>query len=139
VRAASGSPLAATTPTTAVSGLQVGDPPDGDLVLQALKASDGWAVAVSDAEVYAAQQRLAREEAIFAEPAGAAALAGLLADASAGRISLGDVVACLITGSGFKDPAQLASRTLPPVLDVDELDELGTLAEESLTRTASTR
>jgi threonine synthase len=111
--------------TTTVSGLQVAAPPDADLVLDALRASNGAAVAVSDAEVYAAQRRLAREEAIFTEPAGAAAVAALLAGAARGVIGRGETVVCLITGSGFKDAAQLAIADPIPVLDVEELHRLG--------------
>jgi threonine synthase len=128
VRAAAGHRLDPTTPTTAVSGLQVGDPPDGDLALKALAASSGWGTAVSDADVYAAQRRLARDEAILAEPAGATALAGLLKDADAGRVRRGDVIVCLVTGSGFKDPSQFAAASPVPVIGVEELDRLGDIA-----------
>lgn len=119
-------------PTTAVSGLQVADPPDGDLVLQALSASGGSAVAVSDHEIYAAQRKLARDEGIFAEPAGAAALAGVVADRSAGRIRSGESVVCLITGSGFKDPEPLHDPRPLPLLNVAELGRLGDVAVQAL-------
>ncbi|MGQ0568635.1 MAG: threonine synthase [Armatimonadota bacterium] len=120
--------LSARGSTTAISGLQVANPPDDDLVLQALDASRGEAIAVSDDAIYKAQWRLAREEAIFAEPAAATALAGLLVDASAGRVRDGEAIVCLVTGSGFKDPGRLAVSDTLPVLDVSDLGRFADLA-----------
>jgi threonine synthase len=59
--------------TSAISGLQLTAPPDGDLVLRALRESGGWAVSVPDDATYAAQADLAAREGIFAEPAAASA------------------------------------------------------------------
>jgi threonine synthase len=47
--------------------------------------------------------RLAREAGIFAEPAGAAAYAGLRAARNSGLIGAADPVLVLNTGSGLKD------------------------------------
>jgi threonine synthase len=63
---------------------------------------------VSDASVYALQARLASEEGIFSEPAGAVALAGALQAAAAGEIDHDAHLVCVVTGSGFKDGASLA-------------------------------
>jgi threonine synthase len=49
------------------------------------------------------QQRLAREEGIFCEPAGAVAVAGAMAALAAAEIGPRSNVVCLVTGSGFKD------------------------------------
>ena len=64
--------------------------------------SGGTGHVVRDEDVYGWQRRLAREEGIFSEPAGAVALAGL-ARAAAGEIGRDSRVVCLVTGSGFKD------------------------------------
>lgn len=90
---------------SAISGLQLTAPPDGDLVLRALRESGGWAVSVPDEDTYAAQADLAGREGIFAEPAAAIALAGLRADMAAGRLRGGERAVCLLTGVGFKDAA----------------------------------
>ncbi len=119
---------------TSISGLQVADPPDGEMALAALSASGGSAVALSDSAIYTAQQRLAGEEAVFAEPAAAAALGGVLADASVGRLRKDETVVCLVTGSGFKDPAPLAIPDPLPVLDVSELDRLVDVAGDLMAR-----
>ncbi len=58
---------------------------------------------VTDDEILAAYQRMAREEGIYCEPASAASVAGLIK--AAGSIDLsGQTCVCVITGSGLKDP-----------------------------------
>jgi threonine synthase len=91
------------TSTSAISGLQLTAPPDGELVLQALAASGGWSVTVVDEATYAAQAKLARQEGLFVEPAAAISLAGVLADREAGRLKGDERVVCVLTGVGFKD------------------------------------
>lgn len=90
---------------SAISGIQLTAPPDGDLALAALRESGGWAVAVPDAATYAAQAELAAGEGIFAEPAAATTLAAVRADLAAGRLRGDETVVCLLTGVGFKDAA----------------------------------
>ncbi len=90
-----------------ISGLQLTAPPDGDLVLRALRESGGWARSVPDDATYAAQAELAAREGLFAEPAAAITLAGLRADVAAGRLRGHERVVCLLTGSGFKDASAL--------------------------------
>jgi threonine synthase len=96
-----------TASTTSVSGLQVPDLLDATPALLACRASGGTGHLVSDEAVYEAQRRLAREEGVFCEPAGAVALAGLLAAREAGEISPGARCVCVVTGSGFKDETSL--------------------------------
>lgn len=111
--------------TTDVSGLQVPSPIDADAVIEACRASGGTGHLVADREVWEAQKRLAQEEGIFCEPAGAVALAGALRARSAGYLDANSSVACLVTGSGFKDAKSL-DRMLEgsecPLIDVDELE-----------------
>jgi threonine synthase len=105
---------------TAISGVQLADPPDGELLLATLRAEEGTACAVPDAATYAAQARLAEEEGLFVEPAAALPVAGLLADLAAGRLSPAESVVCILTGSGFKDRVameRLAERR-PPVAPI---------------------
>jgi threonine synthase len=91
--------------TSHISGLQVPNVIDGNEVIAACRATSGTGHVVEDEHVWDAQRRLAREEGIFCEPAGATALAGVLQAARAGNIGANDTVACLVTGSGFKDAA----------------------------------
>ena len=93
---------------TSISGLQVPNLLDANATIAACRASGGTGHLVCDDEVYALQARLAREEGIFSEPAGAVALAGALRAAAAGEIDPASTVVCLVTGTGFKDGASLA-------------------------------
>jgi len=106
--------------TTRISGLSVPSDIDATLALEHLRANGGLGLAVSDDDVWAAQDRLLREEGIFAEPAGAAALAGWFSATSQGLINPAESAVCLVTGHGAKDLASLeaaAARTPSPLVD----------------------
>ena len=90
--------------TSKISGLQVGNVIDGNETLQAARQIGGDGFLPSDSQIYAAQKRLAREEGIFCEPAGATALAGLALAAERKHIERHEPTMCVITGIGFKDP-----------------------------------
>lgn len=96
------------TSTTRISGLAVPFDIDASTALKELRCGDGTAIGVSDAEVYAAQKLMMRTEGIWAEPAGAAALAGCLRAKRQGLLGSDELVVCLVTGHGFKDPESLA-------------------------------
>lgn len=88
---------------TTISGLQVANVIDGNEVIAACRSSGGTGHTVSDDAVFAAQRRLAREEGIFCEPAGAVALAGVINTVQQDKFQTNSPVVCLVTGSGFKD------------------------------------
>lgn len=92
---------------TAVSGLQVGGVLDGDHVITACRRSGGQGHVVTDAQVWEWQARMAREEGIFCEPAGAVAMAGVAAAVGRGELKPDEPVVCLVTGTGFKDERAL--------------------------------
>lgn len=83
----------------------------GELALQAIAESNGTAVAVSDEEIFAAEQDIARLEGIFAEPSSSATIAALRKLVSRGEIREKDTVICLITGSGLKATDVLQTLT----------------------------
>ena len=58
---------------------------------------------VTDDEIIAAYQRMARDEGIFCEPASAASVAGLIKTAATLDMR-GQTCVCVITGAGLKDP-----------------------------------
>jgi threonine synthase len=95
--------------TTAISGLQVANVMDGHETLSACRRSGGTGYSVSDEFVHEVQHRMAREENISCEPAGAVAVAGAIRAAEWREISSGSSVVCLVTGSSFKDKSS-ASR-----------------------------
>lgn len=96
--------------TTMVSGLQLPDPPDGQLAADLAQGSGGWGVAVSDEQTWQAQSLLATLEGVFVEPASAVALAAIASDAAAGRLGKADEPCVVLTGSGLKDLRRFAGR-----------------------------
>lgn len=107
--------------TTRISGLAVPFDLDAGLALAQLRANGGRGIAIADEEVFTAQRRMLREEGIWCEPAGAAALAGCLRAHEQGWIAPGATVVCLVTGHGFKDPASLAAAV--PEGDIAVIDQ----------------
>jgi threonine synthase len=103
-------------PQTVATAIRVGNPASWHLAIKARDESGGAIEAVSDDEILEAYRLLAQEEGIFAEPSSAAALAGLLKVARRQDLRH-QVVVCVITGSGLKDPE--AAETIPArVLEV---------------------
>lgn len=115
--------------TTEISGLQVASVIDGDETIAACRTTGGGGHLVSDAFVWQIQKRLAREEGIFCEPAGATAIAGALQARKAGEINPDSVVVALVTGSGFKDPAAIERLNADRQCDVIEAKDLETFAD----------
>jgi threonine synthase len=90
--------------TTRISGLSVPTDLDASRGLSLLRQCGGTGIAVSDDEVFFAQQTLAHKEGIYSEPAGATAFAGWLRALKEGTVAEGERSVCLVTGHGFKDP-----------------------------------
>jgi threonine synthase len=94
-----------THPRTIASAIRIGSPVNWTKVLPAINESHGTAETVSDREILRAQRDLASKEGIFVEPASAASIAGLRKSREAGRIDRSDLVVCVTTGHGLKDPS----------------------------------
>ena len=88
---------------TAADSISVSLPRDGAAALAALRESEGFCVTVSDSEILAAIPALAQGAGVFAEPAAAAAHAGLVKAVGSGRLRGGETIVLLVTGSGLKD------------------------------------
>jgi threonine synthase len=97
----SGTPVA--QPETVASAIRIGNPASWQLAVAAAEESDGRFRAVSDEEILAAQRELAAREGIFVEPASAAGVAGLLAEAADGTSYDGKRMVVTVTGHGLKD------------------------------------
>ncbi len=93
--------------STSISGLGVGFILDGHDVIRHTRATGGQGFVIDEDEIRRVQRRLAREEGILVEPAGAVSVAGALAAAQDGEISGDGPVVCILTGHGFKDPGTL--------------------------------
>ncbi|MDJ0925822.1 MAG: threonine synthase [Acidimicrobiia bacterium] len=80
-------------------------PRDRIKAMAAVTETNGAYVRVSDDDILAAVPVLARGSGVFAEPAGAAAYAGLVEAVNRGLVSATDEVVVLSTGNGLKDIA----------------------------------
>jgi threonine synthase len=85
---------------------------------RAILESRGLTLTVTDEEILEAQALLAGRTGIFTEPAGAAALAGLVKlQAGPNRLDTSDPVVILATGHGLKDvEAPLSRISIPPAV-----------------------
>jgi len=105
--------------STIAGGLADDIPFDAHLAVPAIRESEGVALAVSDDEIRSAQRLLGEREGLFIEPSGVVSAAGLLKMIAQGRISAGETVCCLLTGSGLKDPASVGDMPAPPAVPPD--------------------
>lgn len=66
----------------------------------------------------------------YAEPVGAATLAGLTSGLERQQVQAGELVVCLVTGSGFKDGSSIravVADSVIPTLDVEAINSGGNL------------
>ena len=87
---------------TTASGLRVPRAIGDFLILDALRASGGTAIAVTDEELIEATKEIGAAEGIFCAPEGAACLPALQKLMSGGAVKSGDRVVLFNTGSGVK-------------------------------------
>jgi threonine synthase len=108
---------AAVTPVAAVTiadSISVGVPRNRVKAWRYVAATGGAFLSVPDAAIIETIKALASRGGVFAEPSGAAGLAGALAAREAGLIGPRDRVAALVTGHGLKDPgAALGACAMP--------------------------
>jgi threonine synthase len=91
-------------PHTAASGLKVPSAIGDFLILAAVRASGGAAVAVEDGALLDGARRLASEEGIFASPEAGATIAALPGLLESGVLDPEAVTVCFVTGHGIKYP-----------------------------------
>ncbi|MGV3652104.1 MAG: pyridoxal-phosphate dependent enzyme [Devosia sp.] len=92
---------------TTISGLGVGHVLDGDVAMDHARRTGGTGLVADEDFIRHVQGRLATEEGLFVEPAGATAVAGALIAAEEGRLRSGTAI-CILTGHGFKDPPSVS-------------------------------
>jgi threonine synthase len=88
---------------TVADSISAGLPRDRLKAMAAVKETSGAYLAVTDEEILAAVPALARGCGVFAEPAGAAAYAGLLKAINEGLVSRDERIVVINTGNGLKD------------------------------------
>jgi threonine synthase len=103
-------------PETVATAIRIGKPASWHAAAAAASESGGTIAAVSDEEILEAYSFLAREEAVFCEPASAAGVAGLLKLGA----PTGSRVVCVLTGHGLKDPDVAISQiAVPKAVEAD--------------------
>jgi threonine synthase len=101
-------------PETVATAIRIGKPARGEQALEAASESNGKIIAISDEEILSAQKILAGEG-VWVEPASAAGLAGLIAEASRPTFEAkGKRVVIICTGHGMKDPSIITESFQSP-------------------------
>ncbi|MCD6501789.1 threonine synthase [bacterium] len=108
--------------STTADSICVDVPRNGYRALAYLREYGGRCVRVSDGEILAAQHELASSAGVFAEPAAAAAYAGLLS--SRDGLDRNAEIVILITGNGLKDIASAEKSIEFPEKTVSNIEEL---------------
>ncbi len=113
----SGTPVA--DPQTVATAIRIGNPASWKGASAAVADSNGLIEAVTDEEILHAYDLVARREGLFAEPACAAPVAGLLRAGRKGLIPKDSLVTLTLTGHGLKDPdtAMAQSQEETPVVE----------------------
>jgi len=102
---------------TIADSIAVDLPRDGVRAVRAAKETGGTYVNVSDEEILKAIAELGKAG-IFAEPAGAAAYAGLVKAAATGLVGGADPILVMNTGSGLKDvQAAMSAVESAPIIE----------------------
>jgi threonine synthase len=110
-------------PHTVATAIKIGNPASWNSAIAARDQSGGLIDMVTDAEILAAY-RLIAAQGVFAEPASAASVAGLIRFGATGGIKPGSVVVCTLTGHGLKDPdtaMKNLSNTIVVEPDIDRI------------------
>jgi threonine synthase len=117
-------------PKSVASGLLDPYPWDGDAAMTAIRKTNGSGISVNDEEIMQAVKELAAYEGVFAEPSGAAGLAGLKNIMADGSIDKEDNIVVLVTGSGLKEPEKVIGMyPEPPLIEPETALEEKTLSE----------
>ncbi|WNY25182.1 threonine synthase [Methanolapillus millepedarum] len=103
-------------PETIATAIRIGDPVNARKALAAIRESGGTAESVTDDELIQAQKDLAQLEGIGVEPASATSVAGLKKLVDLGVISKDETVVCVTTGHLLKDPEEVISVCIEPVV-----------------------
>jgi threonine synthase len=118
----SGQPLRPVEPDTMADSIAVGVPRNWKKAVDAVRASGGTMINVSDEEIREAMRATGRLEGVFAEPAAAASVAGLARARRTGVLSARASALAIITGNGLKDSRSALTAAPRPVDVPPDLD-----------------
>ncbi|CAK7037758.1 MAG: Threonine synthase [Peptostreptococcus russellii] len=117
-------------PETVATAIRIGNPASWDKALKARDESGGSIKAVTDEEILNAYRLLSNREGIFAEPASAASLAGVIQSVKNGDIEKGSKVVAILTGNGLKDPDTCLESAQKPISIPGTLEAVLELIED---------
>lgn len=109
---------------TLADSISAAMPSDGEAALAAVKNSGGTMVAVEDEDILNAVKTLARSEGVFAEPSGAACLAGLTRLVERHQVDPLEKIVLVVTGSGLKDVEKALTLTPEPISVSPDADQV---------------
>jgi threonine synthase len=103
---------AVANPDTICGGIEIPDPGASPWILEALRETDGGAVATEDSEILDAAIQVAQHEGLEMAPTCAAAASGVWALAERGEFSGDETVVIVNTGTGNKEADVLRSHLM---------------------------
>ncbi|MBN1441126.1 MAG: threonine synthase [Planctomycetes bacterium] len=107
-------------PQTIATAIRIGNPASWQSAVAARDESGGIIDKVTDDQIVEAYRLIASLEGVFAEPASAASVAGLIQTWLCGEPKLEGRIVCTLTGHGLKDPERaIASAVVPTEVDAD--------------------
>lgn len=112
---------------TVADSISASKPSDGEAALRAVKKTQGTMIAVEDDKILQSVKSMGRLEGIFAEPSGAAGLAGLRELFGNGTIQPDETVVLIVSGNGLKDvesALKVAGQAITIDPNVDEAIKL---------------
>jgi threonine synthase len=110
-------------PETIATAIRIGNPASWEGAVRAAEQSRGCIDYVTDDEILDAYRQLAAKEGVFAEPASAASVAGVMKRRRQGGFAGGETVVCVLTGNGLKDPnTAIGSVNAEPLVVPDTED-----------------
>jgi len=114
-------------PETIATAICIGNPASWKFAVQAADESKGKIDKVTDDEILEAYSLLAKTEGVFAEPASAASIAGVMKLCRQDIFKPGEKVICVLTGHGLKDPDTAIKTGISPVVvepDIKKLENI---------------
>ncbi|MCK9595472.1 MAG: threonine synthase [Candidatus Omnitrophica bacterium] len=117
-------------PETIATAIRIGNPASWELAEQARNESKGLIDMVSDKQILEAYKLLADKDGVFAEPASAASVAGMLKLAKRGyfkkygRQRSAVKIICVLTGHGLKDPDRAIKTIKTPKIVKPRLESI---------------
>lgn len=117
-------PLKPTEENTLADSISVGIPRNPVKGLNAVKASGGTWITVTDEAILEAMKTLGSSEGIFGEPAGVTGLAGLNKAVQEGIVIPDESVAMIVTGNGLKDVKNALQAAGEPIKCKPDIEAL---------------